>query len=53
MLTAKRVDFVTLADYSEKSEMEQIVYNIIEKIVATEKLVALHNKHKKSASSKK
>jgi len=53
LLTAKRVDFVTLADYSEKSEMEQIVYNIIEKIVATEKLVALHNKHKKSASSKK
>lgn len=52
LINSKRVDFVTNADYSENSEIEQIIQNIILKISSIEKLVALHKKHNKIASIK-
>lgn len=53
LITSQRVDFVTNADYSEGSELEQIIQNVILKISSTEKLVALHKRHIKAAVDKK
>jgi 2-hydroxy-3-keto-5-methylthiopentenyl-1-phosphate phosphatase len=44
-----RVDFVLKADYKEGQELENTVTNIISKIVADDKLIALSKKQVKSA----
>ena len=48
LISEKRVDFITEANYSEGSELDNIVKTIIEKMSVVEKLVRLHDKHKKS-----
>ena len=48
LMAENRVDFITEADYREGSELDDIVKTIIEKMAVVEKLVRLHDKHKKS-----
>ena len=43
-------DWCTQADYCEGGELDRIVKTIIEKMATVEKLVRLHDKHKKSTS---
>lgn len=50
LMSENRVDFITEANYSEGSELDNIVKTIIEKMAVVEKLVRLHDKHKKSIS---
>ena len=48
LLAENRVDFITEANYSKNSELDEIVKTIIEKIAVVEKLARLHDKHQKS-----
>ena len=50
LISENRVDFITEADYREGSELDTIVKTVIEKMSTVEKLVRLHDKHKKSIS---
>lgn len=50
LMSEDRVDFITEANYCEGSELDDIVKTIIEKMATVEKLVRLHDKHKKSIS---
>lgn len=50
LISENRVDFITEANYCEGGELDRIVKSIIEKIATVEKLVRLHDKHKKSIS---
>ena len=50
LMAENRVDFITEANYCEGGELEHIVKTIIEKMATVEKLVRLHDKHKKSIS---
>lgn len=47
LMSEDRVDFITEANYCEGSELDDIVKTIIEKMATVEKLVRLHDKHKK------
>ena len=49
-MSENRVDFITEANYCKDSELDKIVKTIIEKMSVVEKLVRLHDKHKKSIS---
>jgi hypothetical protein len=42
------VDFITEANYTKDSELDQIVKTIIEKMAVVENLSRLHDKHKES-----
>lgn len=44
MLRHGRVDFAVSTDYTEGSEMEQTVFDIIDKVAATDKVVARHKR---------
>jgi len=48
LVSEDRVDFITEANYCEGGELDRIVKTIIEKMATVEKLVRLHDKHKKS-----
>lgn len=48
LMSENRVDFITEANYCEGGELDSIVKTIIEKMATVEKLVRLHDKHKKS-----
>ena len=50
LMAEGRVDFITEADYRQGSELDQIVKTVIEKMAVVEKLVRLHDQHKKSIS---
>ena len=50
LISENRVDFITEANYCEGGELDSIVKTIIEKMATVEKLVRLHDKHKKSIS---
>lgn len=50
LMSEDRVDFITEANYCEGSELDDIVKTVIEKMATVEKLVRLHDKHKKSIS---
>lgn len=50
LMSENRVDFITEANYCEGEELDRIVKTIIEKMATVEKLVRLHDKHKKSIS---
>ena len=50
LMSENRVDFITEANYCEGGELDRIVKTIIEKMATVEKLVRLHDKHKKSIS---
>lgn len=50
LMSENRVDFITEADYREGSELDKIIKTIIDKMATVEKLVRLHDKHKKSIS---
>ena len=50
LMSENRVDFITEADYREGSELDRIIKTIIDKMATVEKLVRLHDKHKKSIS---
>lgn len=50
LMSENRVDFITEANYCEGSELDGIIKTIIEKMATVEKLVRLHDKHKKSIS---
>ncbi|MBP3381068.1 MAG: haloacid dehalogenase-like hydrolase [Clostridia bacterium] len=52
LLTENRVDFITEANYCEQSELDTIVKTSIERIAVTEKMAALHHKHKESLKNK-
>lgn len=42
LINHSRVDFIAPTDYSEGSEMEQIVFELIDQMAATDKLVSRH-----------
>ena len=44
LLTANRVDFVAEANYSQGSELEKIVFSIIDSAAANEALIKLKSK---------
>jgi 2-hydroxy-3-keto-5-methylthiopentenyl-1-phosphate phosphatase len=48
LMSENRVDFITEANYTKDSELDQIVKTIIEKMAVVENLSRLHDKHKKS-----
>ena len=48
LISENRVDFITEANYEKDGELDNIVKTIIEKMSVVEKLVRLHDKHKKS-----
>lgn len=48
LLRCGRVDYIAAADYTEQSELATIVKNIIDKMVADDKLVAMHAKQIKA-----
>ena len=48
LMSENRVDFITEADYRQGGELDSIVKTVIEKMATVEKLVRLHDKHKKS-----
>ena len=48
LMAEARVDFITEANYCEGGELDGIIKTIIEKMAVVEKLVRLHDKHKKS-----
>ena len=48
LMAEGRVDFITEADYRQGSELDRIVKTVIEKMAVVEKLVRLHDQHKKS-----
>ena len=50
LLKDNRVDFITLADYSENSELDSIIKKIIDKIVIVSDLVAINQKQIKGIS---
>lgn len=50
LISENRVDFITEANYEKDGELDNIVKTIIEKMSVVEKLVRLHDKHKKSIS---
>lgn len=50
LMSENRVDFITEADYRDGGELDGIVKTIIKKMATVEKLVRLHDKHKKSIS---
>ena len=50
LISENRVDFITEANYCKNGELDNIVKTIIEKMATVEKLVRLHDKHKKSIS---
>lgn len=41
-----RVDFSVIADYSENSEMEEIIFAILDQVKAVNKIIELHVEHK-------
>lgn len=50
LMAENRVDFITEANYCEGGELDGIVKTIIKKMATVEKLVRLHDRHKKSIS---
>lgn len=53
LMNENRVDFITEANYSENSELDNIVKTIIDKMMVVDRLTELHRKHKKSIEVKK
>ncbi len=47
LLRHGRVDYIAVADYSEKGELAAIMKNIIQKMVADDKLVEMHRRQSK------
>lgn len=45
MIKRDRVDFIAHTDYTEGSEMEQIVFELIDQMAATDKVVSRHIQH--------
>jgi phosphoserine phosphatase len=52
LLTDRRVDFISMANYSEGSELDMIVKLIIKKMAVVDELVVLHRKQMKSIEQK-
>ena len=48
LMSEKRVDFITEANYCKDGELDKILKTIIEKMAVVENLVRLHDKHQKS-----
>ena len=53
LLLDQRVDYISLANYEENSELDKIVKSIIPKMVATDRLVEIHRKQITSAEGAK
>jgi hypothetical protein len=42
LIAQGRVDFSIMADYSENSEMEEIIFAILDQVKAVNKIIELH-----------
>lgn len=49
LIAQGRVDFSVMADYSENSEMEEIILAILDQVKAVNKIIELHVEHKNIA----